>query len=166
MNRTCREIEISEMAGSCLSGRLRLMNRLVNSIYDTALREYSIKASQVSILAMVAKLGETNCKTLCGHMQMDSSTFSRSLARLRKNGWLKSESSGDGKILKITVTPDGSQVLHDVYPVWKQAQDEAFSYLGAELAEMLQKSSIQAVGAGEKLLLGDKEEPSKKESGI
>lgn len=152
--------KISAMANSCLSARLRLLNRLINSIYDSALREYSIKASQMSILAMVAQLGETNCKTLCGHMQMDSSTFSRSLARLRKNGWLKSESSGDGKILRITITAEGRQLLHNIYPVWRQAQEEADAFLGKELAEILGKGSVKNAAAGRTMLLGKKDQLS------
>ena len=100
-----------------------MLYEVITSIYDGALRDFSIKASQVGILAMVARRGETNCKTLCCQMKMDSSTFSRSLARLRKNGWLRSEASGDGKILKITITSEGRTLLGRVYPVWQKAQD-------------------------------------------
>lgn len=134
--------QVQEMTRSCLSARLRLLNRMVNSIYDGALREYSIKASQVSILAMVVELGEAHCKELCCRLQMDSSTFSRALARLRKSGWLKSEASGDGKILKITITKEGSELLSQVYPLWKHAQDEAFAFLGEKLAEGLQDTRV------------------------
>ncbi len=122
------------LAGQCLSIRIRLLNRLVNSIYDAALRPHKVKASQVNILMTIAHKRETTSKELCSILRMDSSTLSRAMARLRKNKWLLSEPSGDGKILTIKITRKGINKIEEVYPAWEQAQGEATDILGEKAA--------------------------------
>ncbi len=121
---------MKRLADQCLSVRLRLLNRMVNSIYDTALRPHHVKASQMNILVAVAYTGETTSKELCSYLQMDTSTFSRALSRLRNSHWLVSEPSGDGRILSIKITREGRNKIEEIFPAWEQAQIEAGKLLG------------------------------------
>ena len=87
---------VNSIATNCLSVRLRLMNRMVGAIYDEALRPHSIKASQLNILVAVSAFGKVTSRQLCQVLHMDPSTFSRAVARLKKNRWLQVEPSGEG----------------------------------------------------------------------
>lgn len=78
---------------------------------------------------------------------MDTSTFSRALARLKKNQWLQVEPSGEGKILKVKVTKEGFEKIEQVYPDWQRAQAKAVEVLGESTTEML-------IASGDKHLLG------------
>ena len=138
---------VDSIASSCLSIRLRLLNRLIGAIYDDALRPHGIKASQGNILVAVAAHGRTTSRQLCRTLHMDASTFSRALARLKKNGWLKVSQSGEGKILNVEVTREGFEKIEQVYPDWQRAQQKAAEVLGASAAGVL-------VAAGNKHLLG------------
>ena len=138
---------VTSIATNCLSVRLRLMNRMVGAIYDEALRPHGIKASQLNILVAVSAFGRATSQELCQVLHMGPSTFSRAVTRLQKNCWLQVNPSGEGKILKVEITPEGFKKIEDVYPDWQRAQARAAEALGDSTAEML-------IAAGNKHLLG------------
>ncbi len=138
---------VNSIAANCLSVRLRLMNRMVGAIYDDALRPHGIKASQLNILVAVSAFGRATRQQLCRVLNMDTSTFSRALARLKKNQWLQVEPSGEGKILKVEVTKEGFEKIEQVYPDWQRAQAKAAGALGESASEMV-------IASGNKFLLG------------
>lgn len=135
------------IASNCLSVRLRLINRMVGTIYDDALRPHGIKASQLNILVAVAAFGKVTSQELCRVLHMDSSTFSRAVARLKDKGLLRVQPSGEGKILQIEVTQIGFTLIERVYANWQMAQEKAEKVLGQSTSEML-------ITAGNKHLLG------------
>ena len=137
---------VNAIATNCLSVRLRLMNRMIGAIYDDAFRPHGIKASQLNILVAVTAFGSVTSRQLCRMLHMDSSTFSRAVARLKKSGWLHVEPSGEGKILQIEVTKKGLEKIEQVYPDWEQAQAKAVETFGESTAEMI-------VASGNKHLL-------------
>lgn len=141
-----QEKMVDTIADNCLSVRLRLLNRMIGAIYDDALRPHGIKASQVTILVAVAAHGRTTSRQLCRTLHMDASTFSRALARLKKNGWVQVSQSGEGKVLNVEVTRQGFEKIEQVYADWQRAQEKAAGVLGASAAEVL-------VAAGNKHLL-------------
>ncbi len=128
---------VNSIATNCLSVRLRLMNRMVGAIYDEALRPHGIKASQLNILVAVSAFGRVTSQQLCRVLHMDTSTFSRAVARLKKNRWLQVEPSGEGKILKIEVTKEGFKKIEQVYPDWQRAQAKTVEALGESTYEMI-----------------------------
>jgi DNA-binding MarR family transcriptional regulator len=110
---------------------------MVGAIYDEALRPHGIKASQLNILVAVSAFGRVTSQQLCRVLHMDTSTFSRAVARLKKNRWLQVEPSGEGKILKIEVTKEGLKKIEQVYPDWQRAQAKAVEALGESTYEMI-----------------------------
>lgn len=138
---------VNSIASDCLSVRLRLINRMIGTIYDQALRPHGIKASQLNILVAVSAYGRVNSQQLCRVLHMDTSTLSRAVARLKKNRWLQVDPSGDGKILKIDVTKAGFKKIEQAYPDWQRAQAKALETLGESTAEMI-------VASGNKYMLG------------
>jgi DNA-binding MarR family transcriptional regulator len=138
---------VNSIAITCLSVRLRLMNRMVGAIYDEALRPHRIRASQLNILVAVSAFGRVTSQQLCQMLHMDPSTFSRAVTRLKKNRWLEVNPSGEGKILKIEVTQKGFKKIEQVYPDWQRAQARAEKALGESTSEML-------IAFGNKHLLG------------
>jgi DNA-binding MarR family transcriptional regulator len=139
---------VNSIATNCLSVRLRLMNRMVGAIYDEALRPHGIKASQLNILVAVSAFGRVTSRQLCRVLHMDTSTFSRAVARLKKNQWLLVESSGEGKVLKIAVTKAGFNKIEQVYPDWQRAQAKVMEILGESTSEMLISSGNRHLLSG------------------
>ena len=137
---------IKEIANSCIAVRMRLLNRIISSVFDEEIRHHGIKVSQMNILVSVSAFGPVTSKQLCGVLHMDSSTFSRSLKRLIDKGFLKSVPSGDGKIRQIHSTKDGVAKIESVYPDWLKAQNKAEEILGNTVKDVL-------ISAGNKYLL-------------
>jgi len=135
-----------EITGDCIAVRLRILDRAVTSIYNQALRPHDIKTTQMNIIVVVSAFGPMEIKPLCRVLNMDSSTVNRALKRIEKKGWLKSQPSGQGKILMVSSTDEGLSLLKQVYPDWKRAQEKAENLLGSETVRVLR-------GAGNKMLL-------------
>jgi DNA-binding MarR family transcriptional regulator len=138
--------EIKNMSMNCLSVRMRMLNRIVAAIFDEALRSHGIRASQLNILVAVSAYGPVTSRQLCQVLHMDTSTFSRAITRLKEKGWLHSEPSGEGKILKIQTTKKGLEKIKQVHPDWEKAQATVTKVLGDSTAETI-------IAAGNKHLL-------------
>jgi hypothetical protein len=79
---------IDTIAKNCIAVRLRLLNRVVTSLYDDALRSLGLKVSQLNILVVTAKLGLARPAQVCDIVQLDTSTLSRNVERMRRMiGW-------------------------------------------------------------------------------
>ena len=81
----------------CLAGRLRLLNRVVTNMYDEALRPLGMKTSQLNILVAGAKQGLARPADICDRLQLDTSTLSRNVYRMKAKGWLEVVGDKDGR---------------------------------------------------------------------
>src|SRR5712691_8628650 len=73
----------------CACQNLRRVTRLVTRIYDQELRKADIEITQFGLLTALAIVSEANQKTLSAGFAMDSTTLTRTLAVLRKQGWIQ-----------------------------------------------------------------------------
>ena len=139
---------MNAIASNCLSVRLRLMNRMVGTIYNDTLRPHDIKASQLNILVAVSLFGRATSQQLCRLLHMDSSTLSRAVARLKKKRWLQVRPSGEGKILEIEVAQAGIAKIEQVYPDWERAQAKVETVLGKSTSEVIIESGNKHLMSG------------------
>ena len=114
----------------CIADKMRLLNRVITSLYDSALRPVGITTSQMNILVVVAKYGQAGPTEVGDWLQMEKSTLSRNVDRLRKQGWLEAIPGDHGRSIKLALTAKGHAVLEKGLPLWKQAQRKARSMLG------------------------------------
>ncbi len=68
---------IGTITRDCLAVRLRLLNRVITSVYDEALRPLGIRVSQMNILIAVAAFGPVMPKDVCKVLKIEASTMSR-----------------------------------------------------------------------------------------
>lgn len=76
-----------EAAAQCIGLRLRFLSRVVSKIYDQAVKPLDIKGNQVTMLLMLFINGDSTPGKLGRALQMEKSTVSRNLERMRKKGW-------------------------------------------------------------------------------
>lgn len=139
---------INTIVNDCVSVRLRLINRIVGSIYDKALKPHGIKSTQLTVLAAVSAFDTTTSKQLSQLLYMDTSTFSRALGILKKHHWLHTEPSGEGKILNIRITTEGLEKLEAAYPDWQKAQQQAVEALGESTVEKIISTGTRYLFSG------------------
>lgn len=135
---------VETIATSCIAGRLRLLNRVVTSLYDDALRPHGLKLSQGSVLAVTAKLGVARPAQVCNHLEMDTSTLSRTVERMVENGWLEILPDEDGRSHPFRLTEQGRRLMEKAIPAWEEAQTEAKKLLGEEGLRLLD-AAIQRI---------------------
>jgi DNA-binding MarR family transcriptional regulator len=127
------------IARQCIAGRLRLVNRVVTSLYDNAFRPLGVKASQFNILVVVGKLGLACPAQVCAMLRLDTSTLSRNVERMRAQGWLEVVPAEDARRQPFRLTARGERLLEQAAPAWKQAQQEAERLLGDDGVALLGK---------------------------
>src|SRR5437773_9261264 len=74
---------IDKIAEECIAVRLRTLNRVITNIYDHALRPLDLKVSQMNILVAAASMGTARPLEVCEYLQLDVSTLSRNVDRMK-----------------------------------------------------------------------------------
>jgi len=130
---------IDTIARECIAVRLRLLNRVVTNLYDDALRPLGLKVSQLNMLIATAKLGLAQPAKVCHILQLDPSTLSRNVERMRAKGWLEIVPGEDARTQPFRLTAQGRRLLERAAPAWEQAQEEAGEILGKDGVAVLSK---------------------------
>jgi DNA-binding MarR family transcriptional regulator len=132
---------IDAIARSCVAVRLRLLNRVVTNLYDDALRPLGLKVSQLNLLVVAAKLGLAQPAKVCDILQLDASTLSRNVERMRAKGWLEVVPGEDARTQPFCLTAQGRRLLERAVPAWEQAQSQATEFLGEDGIALLSKAA-------------------------
>ena len=150
METSTSKATIDTIARECIAVRLRLLNRVITKMYDDALRPLRLKASQVNIMVAAWKLGVANPTKVCEILQLDPSTLSRNVERMRAKGWLEVVSADDGRAQPFRLTAKGHALLEKAVPRWKIGQEQVKRLLGRDMVHLLMKTVEQRVHAGPK----------------
>jgi DNA-binding MarR family transcriptional regulator len=137
---------IDTIARTCIAVRLRLLNRVVTNFYDEALRPLGLKVSQLNILVVTAKLGLARPAQVCQILQLDTSTLSRNVERMRAHGWLEVVAEEDARAQPFRLTPQGKRLIEKAVPAWEEAQRQASELLGNEGISLLDKAARKLGG--------------------
>jgi DNA-binding MarR family transcriptional regulator len=130
---------IDTIARNCFAVRLRLLNRVITNLYDDALRSLGLKVSQLNILVVTGKLGLARPAVVCDLLQLDTSTLSRNVERMRGKGWLEIVSGEDAREQPFRLTARGHRLLDRAVPAWERAQQKAAELLGEDGTALLTK---------------------------
>jgi DNA-binding MarR family transcriptional regulator len=121
---------VDRLARECLGVRLRMIHRVINGIYDNALRPHGLRAGQMTILIGVACAGPIKPGRLCHALRMEKSTLSRDVEVLARKGWLEVEPDTEGRGQTLRLSSSGATLLKTALPAWEEAQQEATELLG------------------------------------
>src|SRR3984885_4685536 len=105
----------------CACQNLRRLTRVVTRIYDQELRTAGLEITQFGLLTALAAVGETNQKRLVARFAMDSTTLTRTLGLLRKQGWVRAKRGGGRRDRLFSLTEAGKQQLTTAQPHWERA---------------------------------------------
>src|SRR5437660_3694389 len=110
---------IDTISRTCIAVRLRLLNRVVTNFYDDALRPLGLKVSQLNILIVTARLGLARPAQVCEILQLDTSTLSRNVERMRAHGWLEVGPEEDARAQPFRFTSQGKRLIEQAVPAWE-----------------------------------------------
>jgi DNA-binding MarR family transcriptional regulator len=131
------------IAQNCIAVRLRLLNRVVTALYDEALRPLGLKVSQLNILVATAKLGKGRPAAVCRILQLDPSTLSRNVERMKARGWLEIVPDDDVRAQPFRLTSRGEALIQKAMPAWRRAQRHAEALLGEDGIAFLDRTATK-----------------------
>jgi DNA-binding MarR family transcriptional regulator len=114
----------------CLAVRVRLLSRVLTRVYDDALKPLGLTANQLGILAVVENLSAAQPGDVGRLLQMEKSTVSRNVERMRRHGWLAEQPGADARRVVLTATGKGRALLRKALPFWAEAQGRVRELLG------------------------------------
>ena len=129
------------IAGECLAVRVRLLNRTITGIYDETLRPLGMTVGQLNILVTVAKLGPVSPGDVARRLNMEKSTLSRNVDRMRGRDWIVVSSGTSGRHQTLEISPQGRKLLERAAPLWKKAQAQAKAMLGQRGARSIHRAA-------------------------
>jgi DNA-binding MarR family transcriptional regulator len=125
-----QESSARRVARECFALRVQVLNRLVTRLYDDALRELGLTLNQMTILTVLVNTGGARPSVVGEFLQMEKSTVTRNVARLKQRKWVRESPDPDGRSIRLAVTEKGRVLLDRAVPVWEQAQAAARVLLG------------------------------------
>jgi DNA-binding MarR family transcriptional regulator len=127
---TVEEI-LTEIGGTCVLMRTRLIARVVTAIHDEALQSFGVGAAQFVLLVVIGKLGPSSRAEIGRYHRQDRSTLSRNLKVIMTEGWVEEDPTRvHGRVRPLVLTDAGKELLIKATPAWREAQAQAKKVLG------------------------------------
>jgi DNA-binding MarR family transcriptional regulator len=120
----------------CLCAATRRVDRLLNRVYDDALRPLGINTMQKSLLTNIGRHPEgIDFAALSDRLAMDRSTLTRNLTHLEDAGFVSvARDEQDGRKRVVALTDSGRETVAASDPLWSDAQRRVVEALGFERA--------------------------------
>ena len=135
----------------CAHANLRKAMRVVSQVYDAALKPSGLRATQFTLLAVLAGQGDLPMTKLSEVLVLDRTTLTRNLQPLLAKGWLEIGREKDERIRLIAITDPGRSIVAEATPLWREAQIRVTKELGEmRLTGMIDdlNALVDAVRAG------------------
>ena len=114
----------------CACQNLRRATRIVTRIYDQELRKAGVEITHFGLLTALAATGESNQTKLSDGFAMDSTTLTRTMALLKKKGWVRVRPGKDKREHLFRLTQAGERQLAEAQPYWELAERRLRQELG------------------------------------
>ena len=114
----------------CACQNLRRATRIVTRIYDQELKKAGLEITQFGVLTALATAGELNQKRLSEGFVMDSTTLTRTLDRMRNQGWIGVKQGRDRRERLFRLTAAGRRQMAKAKPHWDLAESRLRNELG------------------------------------
>ena len=114
----------------CISGNLRRAARTLTQLYDEALRPLGLRSTQFTILQALALTGEIRQGELGRLLAIDSTTLTRTLAILARQGWIVERPGKDRRERRVRLADAGKAEFQRAQPPWRKVQARIRRRLG------------------------------------
>jgi DNA-binding MarR family transcriptional regulator len=128
----------------CLCANVRRAGRAILRLYDEALRPSGVRSTQFTLLQTLNIAPGISQKRLAGLLEFDSTTLTRTLAPLRRKGWVRAEAGTDRRELRLSLTAKGLEEYKRVVPYWQAAQRRLRRELGDANWAQIESAAMRA----------------------
>jgi len=114
----------------CMCANLRRTSRALTQLYEQALRPLGLRATQLTILQVLSRSGEVSQGQLGEMLAMDSTSLTRTLGIMRRQGWVAERRGDDRRERWLRLTKPGEGQLARALPAWEKVQSRLHRQLG------------------------------------
>jgi len=126
-----RRALLQEVEDSCMIARVRLISRVVTSIFDEELRPLGLVSSQHTLLGSIMRLGLATRAEIGRANHIDRSTLTRNLKVMMDAGWIEEVAGrARGRQRPLRLSKAGEDLLFSSIPAWRAGQKRAAKVLG------------------------------------
>jgi DNA-binding MarR family transcriptional regulator len=129
-----------------MCGNFRRASRALTQLYEEAIRPLGLRASQLTILQALSRAGEVSQGQLGEMLAMDSTSLTRTLAIMRRQGWIVERRGEDRRERWLRLAKGGETKLSRVLPIWEKVQSRLRRQLGEEAWNNLLQLTYQVTG--------------------
>jgi DNA-binding MarR family transcriptional regulator len=134
---------------SCTCFNLRKATRAVTQLYDEFLRPSNLRATQFSLLGVLAQVGTASISELAQAAVMDRTTLKRNLELLEREGLVRIRPGSDARVRDVSLTQAARDRLLAALPYWEEAQAHVTSRLGSARTNRFLSDLSAAVAAAQ-----------------
>ena len=107
---------------SCMCATFRRASRALTQMYDQELRPEGLRGTQFTILQALTLAGEVTQGRLGGILAIDSTTLTRTLRIMRRDGWVRMQQGEDRREWRLGLTKEGEALYERALPAWERVQ--------------------------------------------
>jgi DNA-binding MarR family transcriptional regulator len=96
--------------------------RALTQRYEGVLRPLGLRASQFTILQVLARAGEVSQGQLGQILAMDSTTLTRTLKIMSRKRWIEERRGKDRRERRLRLSSQGETLLKRALPEWEKVQ--------------------------------------------
>lgn len=116
----------------CMCSSVRRASRALTQMYEHALRPHGLRATQFTILQVLARAGEVLQRQLGEMLAMDSTTLTRTLEIMIERGWVAERRGDDRRQRWLHLAKAGQSQLERALPAWEKLQSQLQRELGEQ----------------------------------
>jgi DNA-binding MarR family transcriptional regulator len=116
---------------------LRRASRTLTQLYEEALRPTRLRVTQFTVLQALSLAGEVTQAELGHILALDSTTLTRTLTIMGRQGWIAKQRGTDRREWKMGLSRAGETQFKKALPFWEKAQKNVRRRLGGELSDNL-----------------------------
>jgi DNA-binding MarR family transcriptional regulator len=117
-------------SGYCVAFNSRKAARAVTKLYDLELAPAGIRSTQFAVLITLAKSQPVSIGDLAAALLIDTTTLTRSLRLMRKQGLLTISERSTMRQRFVTLTLEGTHALQNSLPRWRTVQTRFVNAIG------------------------------------
>jgi DNA-binding MarR family transcriptional regulator len=116
----------------CMCASFRRASRVLTQHYDAALRPLGLRATQFTLLQALSLAGEVSQGMLGEILAIDSTTLTRTLAIMERQGWIASRSGKDRRERLLSLSKAGRVEYNRAQPHWEKVQQDLRAQFGTK----------------------------------
>ena len=116
----------------CLCSNIRRAGRAISQLYEVELRPLGLHTTQFTILQFLDRAGEVTQKRMGEMLAMDTTSLTRTLAIMVREGWIAERPGKDRRERWLRLSNEGEKQLKRALPAWNKVQSRLCQQLGEQ----------------------------------